>query len=651
MTIKKAAETIFEIMSRSKSEFDRYGMIRASLDYIGIKEVEKVLKPFSKNEINSIILSLLPLDPMMNYSEIIKTFAEWIDPKSIIPLNAYAIRTFLAKTRRVPEHAYAHLSRHAFGTLTVQPDTVMLETLEKVPLSTLRSHIQTINNEARPIKQILGKTDYNEIPQLYWRMYELAKEPLVIKDGKHYGYPIPHPVLQSFISKKLITIKNPSVWFRSIQETGNAELYQLLVDNGYAPNEHKQAKSKMDNVSKASQTNNESKHDSSSHSSLQNLISYVEKSIYASMQDEALIDREYDDTYLMKPTSGTLFDHELLSSIRKKSPEFRHVDKKLKENLDFVRLCAILSPYAYTHFLKKFKESPHVLTEVIKFSHSTYLFSESSILDYPNIRKTLMKHQYDPSMTSSNIFAISQHYSRKPAEGLNVMPPLYTRELVLDAIRENPLIYYVFERKEFHEKSSTPGLWSDRFWKEMKQTFDEAIQQTYYSLKPEKGFDFYNYVGRKKGIKEFKKRLQSHYKTKSFKEALMKLDDAYLLEQLIVQSELGNDTEIIPLMYLQEKVIPLKAVMSALQSYVKTRTLALLKEYYPNPLNASKDNPYRGGFQYMTSLYGWKTSYACTLLFISEHFDDVMNQTLRVPLHHMNMLEKPAFDVGSLYGG
>jgi hypothetical protein len=97
-------------------------------------------------------------------------------------------------------------------------------------------------------------------------------------------------------------------------------------------------------------------------------------------------------------------------------------------------------------------------------------------------------------------------------------------------------------------------------------------------------------------------------------------------------------------MYLQEKVTPSKNILPILKTYLEGRTYTLLKRFYPNK------NEF-GNIEYMTSLRGWNTSYACTIAYITDHFEVVMNQKVLVPLHHLNMLEKPSFDVGSLYGG
>jgi len=353
--------------------------------------------------------------------------------------------------------------------------------------------------------------------------------------------------------------------------------------------------------------------------------------------NEILIDKTYTESYLIIDEKLSSVDVSLFASLMNKPQDFRLLNKEQKEDIDLVKLCSILAPSAFYHFPKKFKDSSIIMNFIVPFSKDLNNFDRSSVKDHETIRPLIELFHYQPKSRANNLFESENRDIRSNNRGFISADPMpdsqienYNR-LVKEAVIENPVLYIALK---YYPKYFLKPLFTPSFERELQLVYEEAKEHTFYSLKREKGFDFYNFIGRKKGIKDFKKLLLSQTKSKSFGESLRRIEDESLLQELIVKCDLSHELEIIPLMFLQENIIP------------HVNLLPFFKQVLVNVVTTffKQRREIRG-------LWDWEETYVCTLAFIVDNFEDVMLHKINVPLHQLNLLEKPSFELSSLYGG
>lgn len=364
---------------------------------------------------------------------------------------------------------------------------------------------------------------------------------------------------------------------------------------------------------------------------LSSLISYLN----ASKTNENYIDATFSEDYLIIDDNLPNLDVKLLQSLREKPQDFRLLPKDLKEDYEFIKLCSILIPSAFYHFSKKFKDSIIIMRHIVPLSYSMSNFERSSILEDSEISPLIELFHYDPLSRANNYFEFEYRDYKKNSklywgdEKFDEVKISDYRNMILHSIDENPIMYFAFNH---YKESYLKQIIDDSFKEEMKETYLHSKEKIFYSLKCEVGFDFYNFVGRKKQIKDFKKNLLTQTKTKTFGEALSRLEDENQLQELVVKCELSHDLEIVPLMYLQEQIIPHSNLLPFMKQAITNKVMVFFQKK-----------------EKIRHLLDWDVVYALTLEYISENFEDVMNQKVLVPLHQLNLLEKPKFEISSLY--
>ena len=612
--------------------------------YYNSARVETIIKLFRKlpaSKIEELLLELLEIDPMRDINALIRhlAFGESFALESV-KRNAFAIAGYLAKTRRIPEIAYTHLVTHAYGTLLVPEDQVMMNTLEKIDIEILKKHIQTINKVDKSFASLNLGLERKEISELYFKMYELTGESLVIKEGKHFGKKVNQNKLEYLIAKKLITIKGGLKWFLDLINTGNKELFKNLLDHGYVSDIDKQKiidklgskSNEYFQITNSPQQTISSKAMPSYSEFIQDkkryemLLDEVANHIQKSFHNQDLVDETFDQEYGLKSTAAEIYNYSEISTLKKSPQELRHYNSSLKNDLEFMKLCAVLAPDTCRYFLKKFKESPPVVAELIKFSVDLYCLSSSNILKQNDMDELHQLYFYSPKSKGANLF--------------NLGTKKITPEIIKEAIMEDPLVYIALYHQDHSHHMSK--LLTSSFLDELKRVYETSKQNVFHTLKRNKAHDFYNYTGRKKAINDFRKFIQKETKINDFGPALASIQDVDLLERLAVKSDLVNDDEILPLMYLQEDIVPSKDIATYLHSLLERKVTSLEKNYYPSTIDKNM-------YHRAISLRRRDDSYFCTLKYFLENFDQVINKQLLIPLHHINKFPKPEFNLSSLY--